>query len=136
MLLPVVIAGDPDTAGERIAPLQAATRAVAADFPNLRVEQAGDASLTEGLAELSTEDLELAGVVSLPVTLVILLVVFGALLAAGVPVLLGLSAVAAALGLSALISHVLPSTGTTSAMVLLMGMAVGVDYSLSRCCGA
>ncbi len=130
VLLPVVLAGDPDTAGERLAPVQAATREVAAAFPALRVEQAGDASLTEGLAELSTEDLEIAGVISLPVTLAILLVVFGALLAAGVPVLLGLSAVAAALGLSALVSHLLPSTGTTSAMVLLMGMAVGVDYSL------
>jgi RND superfamily putative drug exporter len=130
VLLAVVMAGDPDTAGDRLAPLQAATRAVAADFPALRVEQAGDASLTAGLAELSGEDLEVAGGVSLPLTLLILLVVFGALLAAGVPVLLGLSAVAAALGLSGLISHLLPSTGTTSAMVLLMGMAVGVDYSL------
>ena len=60
----------------------------------------------------------------------ILLVVFGALLAAGVPVLLGLSAVAAASGLSALVSQLVPSTGSTSAMILLMGMAVGVDYSL------
>ncbi|WP_143134222.1 MMPL family transporter [Actinoplanes philippinensis] len=130
VLLPVVMSGDPDTAADRLAPLRAATTGVAAQFPALRIEQAGTASLTEGLAALSAGDLGRAEVISLPVTLLILLVVFGALLAAGVPVLLGLSAVAASLGLSALVSHLLPATGTTSAMVLLMGMAVGVDYSL------
>jgi RND superfamily putative drug exporter len=69
-------------------------------------------------------------VLSLPVTLVILIVAFGALLAAAVPVLLALTSVAAALGLSALTSHLLPVTDTTSSVVLLIGMAVGVDYSL------
>lgn len=82
------------------------------------------------MAELATHDLEIAALVSLPLTLVILLFVFGALLAAGVPVLLGLSSVAAASGLSVLVSYLMPSTGSTSAMILLMGMAVGVDYSL------
>ncbi|MFI5845048.1 MMPL family transporter [Catenuloplanes sp. NPDC051500] len=130
VLLPVVMSGDPDTADLRLEPLRAATDAVAADFPGLRVEQTGSVSVSAGLAEQSASDLDVAALVSLPMTLVILLVVFGALLAAGVPVLLGLSAVAAAFGLSALVSQLIPSTGTTSAMVLLMGMAVGVDYSL------
>ena len=130
VLVPLVIRGDVDTAGERIGSLQQATREVAGRFPGLRVEQVGEASLTNALAELAATDLEVAGLVSLPLTLVILLVVFGALLAAGVPVLLGLSAVAAASGLSALVSLLVPSTGSTSAMILLMGMAVGVDYSL------
>ena len=60
----------------------------------------------------------------------ILLIAFGAIVAAGVPVLLALSAVGAATGLSALASHVFPDSGTTSSMILLMGMAVGIDYSL------
>ena len=63
-------------------------------------------------------------------TLLILLIAFGAIIAAGVPVLLALSAVGSATGLAALVSHVLPDSGTTSSMILLMGMAVGVDYSL------
>ncbi|AGL16448.1 RND superfamily drug exporter-like protein [Actinoplanes sp. N902-109] len=130
VLLPVVLRGDPDTAIDHLAGLRAATDAVAGQFPALRLAQTGSASLTDGLAEQSAKDLDAAGVISLPLTLVILLVVFGALLAAGVPLLLGLSAVAAAFGLSSLMSHLLPSTGTTSAMILLMGMAVGVDYSL------
>ena len=74
--------------------------------------------------------LSAAATFSLPVTLVILLVAFGAIVAAGVPILLALSAVGAATGLSSLASHVLPDSGTTSSMILLMGMAVGVDYSL------
>lgn len=130
VLLPVVLRGDPDTAGDRLGPVRSVTEEVAAAFPTLRVEQVGDASLAAGLAEQQTADLDVAALVSLPVTLVILLVVFGALLAAGVPLLLGLSAVAAAFGLTALMSHLVPSTGTTAAMTLLMGMAVGVDYSL------
>src|SRR5947199_62986 len=75
-------------------------------------------------------DLSAAATYSLPVTLVIMLIAFGAIIAAGVPVLLALSAVGAATGLSALVSHVVPDAGTTSSMILLMGMAVGVDYSL------
>ncbi|WP_285616527.1 MMPL family transporter [Kineosporia sp. NBRC 101677] len=130
VLVPLVIRGDADTAAERIGPLGAALHEVQENFPGLRLEQVGEASLSNALADLATEDLEAAGVISLPVTLAILLVVFGALLAAGVPVLLGLSAVATASGLSVLVSYLVPSTGSTSAMILLMGMAVGVDYSL------
>ena len=59
-----------------------------------------------------------------------MLLVFGALIAAGVPVLLAMSAVGTALGLSALVSHLIPATDNTSSMILLIGMAVGVDYSL------
>jgi RND superfamily putative drug exporter len=67
---------------------------------------------------------------SVPVTLIILLVAFGAIVAAGVPVLLALSAVGAAMGLSTLATHLIPSNGSVSEVILLMGMAVGVDYSL------
>ena len=76
------------------------------------------------------QDLSAAATYSLPVTLVIMLIAFGAIVAAGVPLLLALSAVGAATGLSSLVSHVIPDSGSTSAMILLMGMAVGVDYSL------
>ena len=64
-------------------------------------------------------------------TLVILLiVVFGALVAAGVPLLLALTAVFATIGLLALPSQLLPLDADVSAVILLIGLAVGVDYSL------
>ena len=67
---------------------------------------------------------------SLPVTLVILLLAFGALVAAGLPVLLAFSGVLATIGLSSIASHVVAAGDPTQSVILLIGMAVGVDYSL------
>ena len=67
---------------------------------------------------------------SLPITLVILVIAFGALVAAGIPLLLALTAVFATFGLIALPSHLLPIATEAPAMVLLIGLAVGVDYSM------
>ena len=67
---------------------------------------------------------------SLPITFLILLLAFGAFVAAGVPVLLAFSAVLASVGVSNLVSHVAHASGATSSVILLIGMAVGVDYSL------
>ena len=66
----------------------------------------------------------------MPVTFAILLLAFGAFVAAGIPVLLALSAVLATVGLGAVVSHVIHASDTTSSVVVLMGMAVGIDYSL------
>ena len=63
-------------------------------------------------------------------TLGILLLAFGALFAAGVPLLLALSAVGTSIGLAGLVSHLLPVSDTLNSVILLIGMAVGVDYSL------
>ncbi|WP_197682434.1 MMPL family transporter [Jiangella sp. DSM 45060] len=97
---------------------------------SLSVGQVGDASLGEALDQVYEDDLKRAEYLSLPVSLLIMLVVFGALIAAAVPVLLALSSVVAAMGLSAFASYVVPSTDILASVVLLVGMAVGVDYSL------
>ena len=75
-------------------------------------------------------DLKSAGVFSIPLTLIILVVAFGALVAAGIPLLLALTAVFATFGLAALPSHLLPLAPEAFAVVLLVGLAVGVDYSM------
>jgi len=113
-----------------VKPLLKATKAVQARYPGIRVEEVGSTSLNNAVNDQVASDLSSAASISLPVTLLILLVAFGAIIAAGVPVLLALSAVGTATGLSSLASHVVPDSGTTSSMILLMGMAVGVDYSL------
>jgi putative drug exporter of the RND superfamily len=122
--------GDADDAADRVDPLLEATAAVQAEYPDLRVEQVGGASIDQAISDAYEADFRQAELLSVPVTLVILIVTFGALLAAAVPVVLALTSVAAALGLSALASHLLPVTETTASVVLLIGMAVGVDYSL------
>jgi putative drug exporter of the RND superfamily len=110
--------------------LKAAVGEVAAGHPDLVIEQVGDATISEAIDKVVADDFRLAEVMSLPVTLGILAVVFGALIAAGVPVLLAFSSVAAALGLSAFASYLVPTTELLASVVLLIGMAVGVDYSL------
>ncbi|GAB3592439.1 MMPL family transporter [Angustibacter peucedani] len=119
-----------DAADAAVPAVLAATRAVSDAHPDLRVEQFGDASVNQSLGEQVDRDFSRAEKLSLPVTLAILLLSFGALIAAGVPVVLALSAVAAGIGLSALVSHVLPVMDSLNSVILLIGMAVGVDYSL------
>ncbi len=76
-------------------------------------------------------DLHRAELISLPITLLILVLAFGALVAASVPLILGITAVAAALGALGLVSRIAPRISeSTSAIVVLIGLAVGVDYSL------
>jgi RND superfamily putative drug exporter len=130
VMIDVVMSGDPNTATDRVQPLLDTTAAIQREYPALRVEQAGGSSLDKGVNDQVGHDLGAAATYSLPVTLVILLIAFGAIIAAGVPILLALSAVGSATGLAALVSQVLPDSGTTSSMILLMGMAVGIDYSL------
>src|SRR5207248_1784943 len=67
---------------------------------------------------------------SLPITLAILVLAFGALAAAGVPVLLAITAVVATMGLISIPSHIAPVDSAVSEIILLIGMAVGVDYAL------
>src|SRR5262249_41225886 len=93
------------------------------DHANLRVEEGGRASIGKALDATIGKDFQRAEMFSLPVTLLILLVAFGALIAAGVPVLLALSAVASAIGLSALASHLVPSIDAIGSVILLIGMA-------------
>jgi putative drug exporter of the RND superfamily len=103
---------------------------IAASHPDLRIEQAGDSTLGAALDRVYEDDFAKAEFISVPMTLIILLVVFGAFIAAGVPVLLALSSVGAAVGLSAFASYLVPTNDLLSSVVLLVGMAVGVDYSL------
>jgi RND superfamily putative drug exporter len=124
------IAGDPDTAVDRIAPSQAAVEGAAERNPELRVEQFGYASAGEAINTIVADDLRQAETLSLPVTLLILLLAFGSLVAAGVPLLLGISAVMATFGLIALPSQLLPVDEGVASIILLVGLAVGVDYSL------
>ncbi|MGQ0841220.1 MMPL family transporter [Actinokineospora sp.] len=130
ILVSVDIAGDRETAEDRLRPLLDTTASIQAAHPDLRVEQVGGQSLNKAVSETLGNDFQKAEFISIPVTLLIMLIAFGAVIAAGVPVLLAMSAVGSALGLSALVSQLVPSTENTSSMILLIGMAVGVDYSL------
>ncbi len=130
VLVPVTMKADSDHAKDHVQPLLDTTAALQAAHGDLRIEQVGGASLSKALDDVLGGDFKKAELFSVPITLAILLLAFGALIAAGIPVLLAMSAVFAAIGLSALTSHLIPSNEIVNSMVLLMGLAVGVDYSL------
>lgn len=110
--------------------VSAVTEEAAAAYPDLDIRQAGDVTIDDAIGEQVGEDLASAEIISLPVTLILMLVAFGALIAAGIPVLLAFTSVAATIGLMAPLSHLVPSEDTVGSMIVLIGMAVGVDYSL------
>jgi uncharacterized membrane protein YdfJ with MMPL/SSD domain len=124
------IRGDPEKAVDKIDPLLDAVDAARAAHPELYIGAFGAESADKEITEAVGDDLAQAGLLSVPVTLVILIIAFGALVAAGIPLLLGLTAVLATLGLLALPSQLWPVEEDVSAVVLLIGLAVGVDYSL------
>jgi len=103
---------------------------VAARHGQVRVAQAGDRSLTSAVDTAVKADLQRSHLLSLPFVLIILLAVFGSLVAAGVPVLLTVTAIAGALGLITVLGKTIPINSAGSALILLIGVAVGVDYSL------
>ena len=96
----------------------------------LRVEEFGEASADKALSKAFEDDFQRAEFTSLPITLIILILAFGALLAAFVPLLLAITAVAAAIGLIGPISQIWPVDESINSVVLLIGLAVGVDYAL------
>jgi uncharacterized membrane protein YdfJ with MMPL/SSD domain len=98
--------------------------------PGYTIEEFGEASADRALSQAFEDDFQRAEITSLPITLIILILAFGALLAAFVPLVLAATAVAAALGLLGPISQLWPVDESISSVVLLIGLAVGVDYAL------
>ncbi|SQD93666.1 MULTISPECIES: MMPL family transporter [unclassified Parafrankia] len=122
--------GDEDTATDRIDPVLAAVAAAADEHPGLLVEEVGEASADKALGDTIGKDFKRAELLAIPLTLGILLAVFGAVVAALVPVVLALTAFVGALGVVAFTSRLLPTDETATSVMLLIGLAVGVDYAL------
>ena len=124
------IRGDPDDAVDNIGPILDRVDVAQQIHPAYFIGEFGNASAEDAVVTAYGEDLGKAGELSLPITLLILVIAFGSLIAAGIPLLLALTAVFGTFGLVALSSHVVPMANEASALVLLIGLAVGVDYSM------
>jgi len=124
------IAGDDTQAGDRVGASLDATSASQSANPDFTVEQVGDASVAKELNDSISSDFKQAFVTSLPITLLILLIAFGALVAASVPIILALTAVMATIGIIGVLSHISPVDQSINEVILLIGLAVGVDYSM------
>jgi len=130
LLVQVTMKGSELDGKKNVGPLVAQTRAVQERHPGLLVEETGSPSISKGVDAQRSSDLALSETIALPVTLITLLLVFGSVLLAAVPLLLALSSIAAAMGLSMVVSHISPDAGVGNNVILLIGLAVGVDYTL------
>ncbi|KUM99735.1 hypothetical protein AQI95_37910 [Streptomyces yokosukanensis] len=130
LMVEVSLKGEELDADAKVGALVAQTRAVQRAYPGLLVQETGSASVSKGVDQQRDDDLALSEKISLPVTLVTLLIVFGSLTMAAVPLLLALSSIAAAVGLAMVASHLTPDTGVGTNVILMIGLAVGVDYTL------
>ncbi|MFC7840705.1 MMPL family transporter [Streptomyces sp. NPDC057382] len=122
--------GPSDTAGERVEPVLKAVEGVQEDHAALRIEEIGGASMMKTFDDAFGDDFKKAEYSAVPVALGILLIAFGALVAALLPVALAVTAIMATMGLMGVVSHVMPMSETANSVMLLVGMAVGVDYCL------
>ena len=124
-LIPVVMAGDQDTAMKNVARLHAVVLASAG--PGFTLAQTGDASLNQMITQVAKSDLERAEIFGVPAALVVLVIVFGALVAAGLPLLLS---IVLALTITGLIGQIYPMNTFVLNILTMMGLAVGIDYTL------
>jgi uncharacterized membrane protein YdfJ with MMPL/SSD domain len=124
------IRGDSTKAMDKLGPILKSVADAQRAHPSFFIGEFGGASAAKAVNTAFAHDLKSAGVFSVPLTLIILVIAFGALVAAGIPLLLALTAVFATFGLVSLPSHLLPLAQEAFAVVLLIGLAVGVDYSM------
>jgi uncharacterized membrane protein YdfJ with MMPL/SSD domain len=129
-LVVVTLRGDPDNSDSRAAQVEHFVDGIAGIHPGVTFREAGSGSEDNAMNKLVDDGLHRVELISVPLTLLILVLAFGALVAALVPLLLGLTSVAAALGALGLVSHIAPNGSSTAPVVVLIGLAVGVDYSL------
>jgi len=124
------VRGNPDKAAKRMGPVLAAIAKVQQRHPLVYVAEFGKASSDHALEKSIGNDFKRAEISTVPMTIAILLIAFGAAMAAGLPVALAFSGVLATLGLAGIASHLFPMAGDAKSVILLVGMAVGIDYSL------
>ncbi|MFE5895314.1 MMPL family transporter [Streptomyces sp. NPDC056462] len=130
LMVEVTLKGEEREAADKVDALVEQTAAVQRSHPGLLLQETGSPSISKGVDQQRSDDLALSEAITLPVTLITLLVVFGSVTMAGVPLLLALSSIAAAIGLSMVASHLSPDTGVGTNVILMIGLAVGVDYTL------
>ena len=129
-LIPLSMPGSQvNEAGHEVAPVVALVDR-ANGQAGFRVLVTGEATLSRGFTKLSESDLQIGEAIGIPIALVILLAVFGTVVAALVPLVLAIFAIFVALALAALIGQISPLSFFVVNMLTFMGLAVGIDYSL------
>jgi RND superfamily putative drug exporter len=129
--LVATVPGDNTEIGERLEPVPAFVDQLRADYPGFTIHALNNTLANDDISELVNKDLDASLQITIPLTFFILLVAFGAVVAAAVPLILAMTALLAAFGVLGLYSQfVTPVSPYASQLVVLIGLAVAVDYSL------
>ncbi|MGH2467857.1 MAG: MMPL family transporter [Candidatus Limnocylindrales bacterium] len=116
----------PDDSPEALAPVEAALHRE----PGLRILLAGGPAFYGDIQTASEGDLRRSELISLPLAALALLLVFGSVIAAGVPLIVGGAAVLVALAVVFLLASLSPMSIFVLNLTTLLGLGLGVDYSL------
>jgi RND superfamily putative drug exporter len=116
--------------GSQIEQVLGVVETLSRSHPDYYIAQFGAESAEVAIDEEIGNDFRRAELFSIPLTLIFLIAAFGALVAAAVPLFVALTAVMAALGLLSVVSQAVPADEAAGSVILLIGLAVGVDYSL------
>jgi len=128
-IMPMVLTGDYSTAVENVPQLLKVVDA-ANGQGGFEVLTTGSASFAHSMMQVAETDMQKAEFISMPVALIILVLVFGAVVAAVLPLGLGIVAIAVAFGAVAIIGQAYHLIFSSANMVSMLGLAVGIDYSL------
>ena len=125
------VVGEGDTIEQKLVPVPAAIDGIRAANPDLGIYSLSNTLANDEISEMVNHDLDGSLQLTIPITFVILLIAFGALVAALVPLVLAITALLAAFGVLGIYSQVVaPVSPYAGQLVVLIGLAVAVDYSL------
>jgi len=128
-ILPFVMAGDKEQADKNIDNILAVVREANGDS-GFEVLIAGGASIDKDFQQVSESDLQTGEAFGIPIALIVLVIVFGAVTAALVPLILGIFSIVVAVGITALLGQEFQFSFFVTNVITMMGLAVGIDYSL------
>ena len=128
-IVPLVMAGDLNDAEKHIDRVRAIVNRADRESP-FTILITGDASLSKDWMEVAEKDLRTAEFFGIPIALVVLVIVFGAIVAAFLPLIIGGFAILIAIGLTAVIGQGYEFSVFVTNMIVAMGLSLGIDYSL------
>ncbi len=99
-------------------------------YPEIKLEITGETPLTFDLRKVSADDVKRAEERAMPVTLLLLLVAFGSLVAAVLPLGIGVLSISMSLGASALLARYLHLSILVQNLATMLGLGLGIDYAL------
>jgi putative drug exporter of the RND superfamily len=132
----VIVGLDPhDKAVEALVPILRAKAdwmegQLRSQYPNIKLEITGETPLTFDLRKVSADDVKHAEERAMPVTLLLLLLAFGSLVAALLPLGIGVLSISMALGAAALLAHYLHLSILVQNLATMLGLGLGIDYAL------